>query len=183
VDAGREQGRSLANAAVVLADRLRAIQTTLGFRPFRVYLVKAHWTGDRKGHGDLEIDSRVELTPRPQVRDLSTLSLKVQSTGRVEDGDVFVDEISARYTENELLGRTPDLADPMQPRTARPLVEFWWEIEEVRAGCPEPPIRAFTPRSVPALKRDEFMWTVTLAKREYDRGGRNDPARAGVVGG
>jgi hypothetical protein len=182
-DAGREQGRSLANVLVATADKLRAIQTTLGFRPFRVYLVKGHWTGDRKGHGELEIDSRCELTPRPQVRDLSTLNLTIRSTGRVEDGDVYVDEISARYTENELTGRTPDLADPAQPRAARLMVEFWWEIEEARPGCPEPAIRAFVPRAVPGLKRDQFMWTVTLAKREYDRGGRNDPARSQVVGG
>lgn len=182
-DAGREQGRSLANSLVATADRLRRIQAILGLRPFQVFLVKGHWTGDRKGHGDLEIDSRCEITPRPQVRDLATLNLQIRSTGRVEDGDVYVDEISARYTENELTGRTPDLADTQQPRTARPLVEFWWEISELRAGCPEPIIRSFTPRAVPALKRDQFMWIVTLAKREYDRGGRNDPQRSQVVGG
>ncbi len=181
-DHGREQERSLANAAVAVADQMRALQSSLGFRPYKVFLLKGYWTGDRRGFGELIVSSRCELTPTPRVRDLSTLSQNIKSTGRVEDGDVYVDEISARYSEAELMGKTLDLAAPDQPRTARNLVEFWWEVEEAREGCPEPAIRSFTARSAPSLKRDEFMWTVTLAKREYDRGGRNDPARDQVHG-
>lgn len=169
-DAGQEQGRSLANALVAAADRMRALYTAVGLRPYRVFLVRGYWTGDRKGHGNLQVTSRRELEPRPRVLDLSTLNMTVRSTGRIEDGDVYVDEISARYVEEELTGRSPDLADPALPATSRAHVEFWWELEEARAGCPDPIVRAFTPRAVPALRRDQFMWTVTLARRERGRG-------------
>lgn len=181
-DGGREQDRSLANAAVAVADQMRALQSQLGFRPYKVFLVRGYWTGDRRGFGDLVISSRCELTPTPRVRDLATLNQNIKSTGRVEDGDVYVDEISARYAEAELMGKTTDLAAPDQPRTARNLVEFWWEVAEAREGCPEPAIRSFTPRTAPSLKRDDFMWTITLAKREYDRGPSGDPERAKVHG-
>lgn len=165
-DAGQDQAHSLANALVAAADRMRELYTTVGLRPYRVFLVKGFWAGDRKGHGDLLVTSRRELEPRPRVRDLGTLNLQIRSTGRVEDGDVFVDQISARYVEEELTGRSPDMADPSLPRTSRREVDFWWEIEEARPGCPEPLVRAFSPRALPALRRDEFQWTITLARRE-----------------
>lgn len=165
-----------------LVDRLRAIPSRLGMRPYRVYLLHGYWTGDRRGHGDLIISSRRELKPTPQVRDMSAVRQRLLATGRVEEGDVYVDEISMTLTEAEMMGDTDDLRDPMQPGTGRDLVDFWWEVQEVRPSDPKPLIRGFVPSAAPHLDRDnKLQWSIVLTKRDGDPGREGDPQSAHEV--
>lgn len=172
---------TLAGRLVPVADRLRALKARFGVRPYRVFLVHAVWSGGRRGVGTQQITSRFEILPPPRVRDLSGVNRHLRATGLSEEGDVVVDEISAKYAEDDLLGRTPDLQNPQLQRTLRQDVEFWWEIHEARAVGTPPVTRRYSPPSaVPMLSRDNMQWKVTLTKQGEDRGrnggtDRNEP--------
>ena len=151
-------------------DDCRALAADLGVRPYRAVLVHVQWSGGRRGEGTAVITSRREIVPPPRVRDPSSVRQVVESTGRTEEGDLFVDRISARYTEDDLLGRTPDLQDPALQRTSSRAADFYWELQEVRASVPPPPVRRYRPSSVPALSRAGQEWRVNLSKTDYDPG-------------
>jgi hypothetical protein len=178
-DSGPPQ--TLAERLAPAVDRARALAGRLGFRPHRVFLVHGRWTGDRRGEGQLLVTSRREILPAPRVRDVSTLKHVVRAMGRVEEGDVFVDEISVTYAEADLVGETDDLRDPAVPRSSRDTSDFWWEVQERRPGCPTPTIRTFVPSGAPDIKRDDVMRTISLTKRDVDPGRAGDPANAREV--
>jgi hypothetical protein len=175
------EGRTLAARLAPAVDRARAIAARLGFRPHRVFLVHGLWSGGRRGEGQLLVTSRREVLPAPRVRDMSAVRQVVRATGRVEEGDVYVDEVSVTYAEADLMGETDDLRDPSIPRASRATSEFWWEVQEQRPGCPTPGIRTFAPASAPDLKRDEVMWAISLTKKDVDPGRAGDPGNAREV--
>jgi hypothetical protein len=173
--------QTLAGRLVPLADRLRGLKARFGIRPYRVFLVHAVWTGGKRGIGHQQLTSRFEIIPPPRVRDLSGVNRRLRAAGLTEEGDVTIDEISAKYAEDDLMGRTPDLQNPELRRTLRQDVEFWWEVHEARAvGVPTVIRRYSPPTSVPTLSRDNMQWKVTLTKQGEDRGrnggtDRNEP--------
>jgi hypothetical protein len=169
---------TLAGRLVPTADKIRNLYARFGVHIYRVFLVHASWTGGKRGVGELQVTARREILPVPRVRDYDSVRRGIRSTGVTEEGDIVVDRISPKYAEDDLLGKTPDLVDPSLPRTSRPDVQFWWEIEENRPSTPNPMIRRFSPpAAVPFLKRDAFQWSVTLTKQAGDRGrrGSTDP--------
>lgn len=170
--------QTLAGRLVPVVDKIRNLNVRLGVRPYRVFLVHAIWTGGKRGIGQREIHSRLELLPVPRVRDVSSVSRNLRATGTTEEGDIVIDRISVKYTEDDLVGKTPDLRDPDHRRTSRPDVEFWWEVEESRPSSPRPSIRRFSPPArVPALSPGRLEWRVTLTKQAGDRNrnGGSDP--------
>lgn len=175
VDPPPPYARPLAFRLVPIADKLRELKSRLGIRPYRVFLCHGRWSGTREGEGAFATTTRREIKPVPKVIDLAALRQNLRATGRTEEGDVRVEEISAALAEDDLMGRTPDLQDPVQPRTDRTNVDFWWEIEEQRPSDPQPVVRCFTPASAPTLVRDGFAWRITLAKRDYDPGRAGGP--------
>lgn len=171
-----DEPRTLAGKLVPQADTLRNLYAKAGIHIYRVWLVHVSWTGGKRGAGMPSITSRVELLPVPRVRDYESVRRGIRATGVTEEGDVYVDRISTKYSEDDLLGKTPDLRDPTLPRTSRQDVEFWWEIQENRPSSPPPPIRRFSPpTAVPFLQRDAFQWKVVLTKQAGDRGRRGSP--------
>jgi hypothetical protein len=166
---------TLAGRLVPVADLLRNLLAKTGIRIYRVFIVHAYWTGPRRGVGDQIIASRRELLPMPRVRDLNAVRRNLLAAGLTEEGDIIVDQISARYTEDDLSCRTPDNIDPQIPRTSLKTVEFWYEIQENRASQPSPPIRRFSPPvATPMLSRGGLAWTVVLTKQGEDRGRRGE---------
>lgn len=165
-----EMPRTLAGELIPVADSIRELYSAFGIRAYRCYLVHGQWSGQRRGEGVLQIISRRELTPTPRVRDLGQVSEVLRSTGLTEEGGVVIDQISGRYTEDDLMGLTPDLQEPALQRTSRAMVEFFWEIVESRPSTPTPIVRRFRPVSVPMLSRDGFAWTVGLTKQDFDSG-------------
>ena len=164
---------TLAGRLVPVVDKVRNLYARLGVHVYRVYLVHVVWSGGKRGVGQQRITSRTEILPVPRVRDLSSVRRPIRSTGVTEEGDVVVDRISGKYAEDDLLGRTPDLADPALPRTSRSDVEFFWEIVENRPTTPNPVIRRFSPPSAaPFIRRDAAQWSVTLTRQAGDRGRR-----------
>ncbi len=167
--------QTLAGRLTPVADRLRNLLAKNGLRPYRVWLVHASWSGAKRGIGQLTVTSRRELLPVPRVRDMNTVRRNVLAMGLTEEGDIIIDQISAKYTEDDLTGRTPDVVDPSIPRTSRPNVEFWYEVQESRPSTPPPPIRRFSPpAAAPMLSRGGLMWTVVLSKQGEDRGRRGE---------
>ncbi len=160
-----------------VVDRVRRLNSKFGIRRWRVYLVHVEWTGGRRGSGEQREVSRREIVPPPRVRDVDSIRRVVQPTGTIEDGEVIVDEISNRFTEDDLMGRTPDLQDSVLQRTSRRAVDFFYEMVELRPSSPKPARRRYSPPvAVPELQRDGLGWVVTITKQDYDRG-RNGGTR------
>lgn len=164
-----ELPQTLAAKLTPVVDRIRQLRTKFGVQQYRVFLVHVQWTGLRRGMGEGQEVSRVEILPTPTVSDLQGVQEIARALGRTEEGGVSVTEISARYSEDDLRGFTPDLVDPEQPRTLRPNVEFYWEVVEARANRPDPVRRRFTLAAAPSLSRDTTQWRVQLTRMDYDR--------------
>ena len=166
--------QTLAGSLVSTADSIRSLYSEFGLRPYRVFLVHAAWSGGRRGVGSMTITSRREILPVPRVRDIDSVRRVVGPAGLSEEGDIVIDQISAKYSEDDLVGRTPDLTDPQQTRTSRVDTEFWWEVEEARAAAPTPVRRFSPPAAAPMLSRGGLAWRVTLTKQGYDRARRGE---------
>ena len=166
-----ERRRTLASRLVPTVDKLRQLNAKFGLRPYRVFLVHVLWSGGRIGAGSPSEISRREILPNPDVIDLSSTTELVSAFGRTEDGSLIVDQISDRYSEDDLLGGTPDLADPANPYTGRPGAEFFWETQESRDTSPTPVIRHYVPAAAPHRK-PPMGWRISLAKRDADRAGQ-----------
>ena len=86
----------------------------------------------------------------------------------------MIDQISSKFAEDDLAGRTPDLQDPALQRTSRRRVQFFWEVIEQRRTSPKPVHRRFVPATAPSLSKDGFQWSVSLTRQDYD------PSREGT---
>jgi hypothetical protein len=164
-----EAATTFAAQMTPIVDELRQLATDFGIRPYRVFLVHIQWSGTRLGEGTPTEISRRELLPTPRVRDLGSTNEVLRSVGLAESGSLFVDQISAKYAEDDLMGRTPDLQDPAMPRTSTRNVDFFWEVQEFRPGQPPAVPRRYVPANAPTLKKDGFQWAVSLAKQDFDR--------------
>lgn len=139
-------------------DTIRQMNTDMGLRPYRVYMVKLGWTGPTRGDGVLTEVSRVEILPVPKVADMASVQLMLQPGGLDEQGNIIVSEISAKYTEFQLRGLGPggEELDPNQ--------EFMWEVSWARDDGTTPIRRRFHPIALPNYNPGMFQWTITLVR-------------------
>lgn len=155
---------SLAGRLVPVVDRIRQLNTRLGLRPYRVFVVHIQWTGAKIGLGQSQEISRREILPTPRVRDISSTSEVYTNMGRVEEGGIVIDQVSAQWAEDDLMGKTPDLLDPAVPRSGKRNAEFFYEVVENRAMVTNPLPRRYVPSAAPTLSRDGFAWRIVLSK-------------------
>lgn len=160
---------TLTGGLVPIIDDVRQIYTDLGVHVYRVFLVHVQWSGARVGEGTPIEIARREILPAPRVRAMDGVTAVLRSFGLTEEGSIMVDRISAKYTEDDLAGHTPDMVDPVKSRTSRSNVEFFYEVAENRASTPASPRRRFVPTAAPHLSRDALQWRVTLTKQDYNR--------------
>jgi hypothetical protein len=111
--------------------------------------------------------ARIEILPTPKVADMAATTVALQAMGLTEVGGLTVSQISLRYTEDDLTGKTPDLTDPEMPRTGLRNAEFFWEVVENRPTGPTPVPRRYVPADVPM--RGNTGWTIALIKQAGDR--------------
>ncbi len=164
-----EESRDLLGVELMsVVDEVRAIPAELGLRPYRVWMVHVEWTGKTRGQGEAHILSRREILPVPRVREDTTPRLVVSGVGRTESGALIVDRVSAKYTEDDLMGRTPDLQDPALPRTSRRNVEFFYEVQEVRPSSPTPALRRYALVGVP-VRKPVGGWRLVLERQSGER--------------
>lgn len=167
--------QTLAGRLVPVADKLRNLYAMFGLAIYRVFMVHVAWSGKKKGVGTPTIISRREILPIPRVRDLAAVRRIPRATGLTEEGDIIIDRISGKYTEDDLTGATPDLTDPNLSRTSLKAIDFFYEIQENRPSTPPPPLRRYSaPVGIPMLSRGGFAWTITLTKQNNDRSRRGD---------
>ena len=156
---------SLAHDLKPVADDLRDLYTQFGLRPYVVRLIRTRWTGGKRGIGQEEVVDEHTLLPTPRVRDLSGLREVLQPVGLDELGDVQVDQISPKMTEDELRFLDKHTAEPARDDEA-----VWWDIEFVRPDGLPGLRRRFVLVGAPDYRADRFGWSVRLAKAHEDRG-------------
>lgn len=146
------------------------------------------------GVGRPELLLEVEILPTPKVSGMGGVSKDQDSTGLTERGGLTVTEISARFTEDELMGLITPYRREDRPDALKPGIEFWWEVQENRpagyinpgyTGCEEPqerrqPRRRFHVSSTPNHDASKFQWEVGLARADGERGREGEVE--GVVG-
>lgn len=159
---------SLAVDLTDVVDDIRQLYTDFGMRSYRVFLTHIIWGSGTVGVGAPSVLSRQEVLPTPLVRDLSGVSQMLAATGLQEEGQIVVSQISPKYSEDDLMGQTPDLQDPALMRTSGTDRQFFWEVESNRRIEPRGVPRRFTPVSAPSLSRDGFSWTISLVRQDFD---------------
>lgn len=160
---------NLAASLVPVVDGIRQLYTDMGIRPYRVFLVHVQWAGGERGLGEPQELSRREILPTPRVRDMSATSEVLRATGLTEEGGISIDQISAKYSEDDLMGITPDLKNLADPRTSRKQVQFYWEVVENRSIEPTGRRRRYRPISAPTISKDGFQWIVSLTRQDAER--------------
>lgn len=166
-----EADRSLGDALPELVDDAFQIVADLGLRPYRVFSIIEQWTGGARGRGEVRIISELEFTPPPVLR-YRKLRRDMKSAGVVERGDLTLERISARYTEEEIRSFFPTNLDAGQ----------YAYIEQRFDGRNqgEPQRRRFTIASVPNLEIPRrFQWTVRVRPQDDPRGANGLPRQQG----
>ena len=153
--------RSLLASLSPVVDRIRQIRTDLGLSPYRVFLVHWRWPGKR-GLGRPVETARVEITPTPKISDMNGVAFAVASFGTTEGGGLYVSKISQRYSEEDLIGTTPDMMDPARPQTSLFNMEFFWEIQLRNHSSKA---RRYIPAGVPMFDRSGLHWHLNLTKQ------------------
>lgn len=129
---------TLANKFVKRVDRARQLYTKFGLRSDRVFLVWTKYTGEERGEGEEKEVARLELLPTPRVSDRTSIQFAPYSAGVLPVGSVTVDQISAQFTVEVLLGkRVPDEACPPGSDIPQPN-DFFYEIVNDDRGVASP---------------------------------------------
>jgi len=152
---------SLANCLGAVADDLRQLYTDFGLRPYRLFSIVTAWSGGEHGRGEERLVSETELLPTPRVS-LASLRGSLSDGGLRERGNLRVDQISPRYTEEDIYAIFH--LHPLPPQFTG-----WLEVREDARDGAYPPRRRFTVAGVPARSADQFWWEVDLVQQ--------DPAR------
>lgn len=165
---------SLVNSLGALADDLRQLYTDFGLRPYRLFSVVTEWSGGDYGRGEECVVSEQELLPTPRVS-LSGLRGMMSDGGLRERGTLRVDQISPRYTED-------DIQALFHVRPLPPRYTGWIEMREDARDGELVPRRRFVVIGTPARMADKFEWQVDMTQQDpsRDRFGRlnrtGDPA-------
>ncbi len=168
-------GKTLAQRLIPTVDKIRQLNTSFGLRPYRVWLVHLRWTGPARGMGVAEVVSRREILPTPRVEDMGSTARELAAVGLTEEGSLRLTEVSATLSEDDLLGRTPDIRRPDLPRTGIQAYEFYYEVQHQRRPDEPAVRRIYVPDAAADLKPGRFGWTVHLKRRQ------GDPARVDGV--
>lgn len=158
---GRSSG-SLVSSLIPCVDSIRDLYTQFGARPYQVMLVWTRWSGGERGVGVEEVVREELLLPTPKLGDMAALSRDLSPVGVDEVGSVRIAEISARFTEDYLVGRCDDGGAIPEDQN------FYWEVRFPRADG-FGPRRRFVPKSAPMLDSTKFQWSISLLKVSEDR--------------
>jgi len=157
---------TLAHELIPVVDEIRDINAQLGIRPYEVSMIKTRWSGGERGVGVEEVVECRKIMPYPKVSTLNALDTVVQAVGEQEMGQIRVTEISARYSENELLGKQADGSDVPADQ------DFYWEVR-LLAMDGRGWRRKFTVSAAPSLimanGNGSLEWQVTLMRAIADR--------------
>lgn len=151
-------GNSIVDKLVPKVDALRAkLYGRAGTRPFDVHVVRRRWSGKRRNEGTATIVSDTTLVPPPAVLDAKgkPLTFEAGPTGRQEEGEIDLHEVSLTLAEADLTG-SPIAANE----------EFYFRIVAAAQGAKP---RYYVPRRPPTPDREkEIGWIVYLMRAEIE---------------
>lgn len=152
---------SLVESLGETVDSLRQLYTDFGLRPYRLFSVVYEWSGGDVGRGTPRVISDEELLPTPKVRETSGVAGEVRSGGLVERGSIRLEQVSPRYTEDQIRVLFHQL--PLGPSR-----QGFLEMRvDRRDGCTER--RRFIVRGIPFRHAEGSEWRVTLLRQDEDR--------------
>lgn len=156
---------NLAGSLVATVDEARQLESDFGLRPYRVFATTIRWTGGEIGRGVEQITSSLEFTPTPKIKNLDGVRGVVKPGGLVERGQTMLEQISARYTEDQI-----KQALPARTRDT----EAFIEVVNAHDGN-RPERRRFTVAGVPVYDAGGYQWRVTLLRQDSDRERNGSP--------
>jgi hypothetical protein len=141
-----------------IADGIRGkIHSSFGTRPYKVFLVATRWTEGDRGEGYETLLWEREVKPTPLVTGMDGLEAALTATGREEDGDVTLSEISLSLSEAEVSWLTDEEALPKGESR-------FYEIRRANGKR-----RRYTIASAPEYDTGTFGWKIRLSKQVADR--------------
>ena len=176
--------RTLTNRLVPIVDKVRQLNTQLGQRSLRVFLVWTQWTGPYDGDGDPVEVARLEILPTPKVEGIGGVGLTGMSAGVLPVGSIRVTEVSAALTEGQLRGlycpqagvamAQPDgtmgAADHLPPRT-----DFFYEVVEDGRTETYPIRQKYRLADQPRLNEGNVCWELGLERVSEDNSRDGSP--------
>ena len=157
-------GNTVVGRLIPAVDRVRDIATKLGVRAYTVSLVKTRWSGGSRGEGQEIVESVFPILPTPRVTEVSSIAEVLEVTGRTERGVVRVDQISGRFTEDQLLGNSTEGQEPDADQ------QFWWEITYLPVAIGSgAEIRRFEIARAPEYLAGKVYWKVYLRRAYSNR--------------
>lgn len=157
----------MAGGLIATADNLRGLYSSFGLRPYRVYSIVYQWTGGEIGRGERRLLSYVEMTPTPKLTDYSGIAGSPRSGGIAERGNARLTQVSARYTEAQIMGMF--FANPLAKSQ-----EGWIEVQNAHDG-PDARRRRFAVKGVPYYAAEKMEWRVDLVRQDQDRNVSTQP--------
>lgn len=166
-----EADRSLGAELSEVVDDARGLIADLGLAPYRVFSVLEQWSGGSRGRGEVSILAEREFTP-PPVLNYRPIRRELGSAGVVERGEVTLERISPRYTEDEIRSFFPVSLERGQ------YVYIEARFDGRDGGTPQR--RRFTIASVPYLEIPRrFQWVVRLRPQDDPRDDAGRPREQG----
>lgn len=162
---GLDLSKTLAQKLIPVADFLRDLRTRFGMRPYEVHVIRTKWTGGERGVGEEYVDSDVTILPTPRIMDMSALQEIVHPVGLDEVGQVTLDEVSGRYTDDQLRGHHDDGTPPTEDENV--FYEVVFPLPDGKSGNVDR--RRFFPTSAPHYSAGKFEWWVRLERSHPDR--------------
>jgi hypothetical protein len=167
---------SLANRFIGIADNLRQLNTTLGVRSMRVFVVWVQWTGERQGDGLERVVYEEELLPTPKVTGLDGVTWQPHGAGKLPEGSIRLDEVSLTYSREFLAGRSipaPNGASPAPVVVQERTTEFFYELRDDgrdQEPCTDGPRRMrFRVLGEPMRRDSAVCWTLNIERMSEDR--------------
>jgi len=141
-----------------VADRIRGkIHSKFGTRAYRVFLVATRWTEGERGEGFETLLWEREVRPTPLVTGMDGLEAALTATGREEDGDITLSEISLSLSETDVSWLTDEESIPKGESR-------FYEVRRANGRR-----RRYTVASAPEYDTSTFGWKVRLSKQVADR--------------
>ena len=142
-----------------VADKIRgSIHPMFGTRAYRCFLVATKWTEGERGGGFESVIWEKEIKPTPKVEGMDGLEAALTATGREEDGDVTLSEISLSLSESDVSWLT-DEDHPVPVGENR-----FYEIRHARGRR-----RRYTVANAPEYDTSTFGWKIRLTRQIADR--------------
>lgn len=152
---------TLAGSTVVdVEEAASEIESSMGFRPYQVRVVRVRFAGGWRGDGPGEVVQEVPVLPTPKVVGLDGITRVVTAAQVIEQGTIVVDSISGHYTEDQLAARATDGSPVSQ------VERTFWEVTFLASAGQR---MRFHPVGHPTFDPDRGCWKVTLERQQADR--------------